>query len=178
MHWGFLPKWSQGPIVNAQQETIAGKPTFEKAFAARRCLIPADGFYEWKRDGGQKIPMRFVLPGGDTFYFAGIWDEFAKPARGANEGDLFARPVIEEAPAIEGFLILTTSANDVVLPVHNRMPVIVRPEFYDAWLDPVTSEDSLGGVLAHPRNDELTAYRVSSVVNNARNETADCVAPV
>lgn len=178
MAWGFLPKWATAPIINAQQETISTKPTFKNSFASHRCLIRADGFYEWKRTGGVKIPHRFVLKDGGSFYFAGIWDRFTKSARPEPIADLFAAPAANEPTEFDGFLILTTSANDVTRPIHNRMPVIVKPGMCDAWIDPASSPDILNDVLQHPRNDELTVYEVSPLVNNARNESAACIAGV
>ena len=178
MTWGFLPKWATSPIINAQQETIATKPTFKNSFVSHRCLIRADGFYEWKKDGGVKIPHRFVLNNGEPFYFAGIWDRFKKARRPEPASDLFAAPAANESSEFEGFLILTTSANDVTRPIHNRMPVIVKADLCDAWIDPASPPEILNEVLQHPRNDELTVYEVSPVVNNARNELAECVARV
>jgi putative SOS response-associated peptidase YedK len=178
MTWGFLPKWATAPIINAQMETISTKPTFKNSFVSHRCLIRADGFYEWKRNGGVKIPHRFVLKDGEPFYFAGIWDRFKKAARPEPAADLFAAPAANEPTEFDGFLILTTTANDVTRPIHNRMPVIVRPENCDDWLDPETSEAKLKNIVGHPRNDELSVYEVSSLVNNARNERAECIAPV
>jgi putative SOS response-associated peptidase YedK len=179
MTWGFLPKWATAPIINAQQETIATKPTFKNSFVSHRCLIRADGFYEWKRNGDLKIPHRFVLKDGESFYFAGIWDRFKKAKRPEQPiGDLFAAPPVEEPTEFDGFLVLTTVANDVTRPIHNRMPVIVRPENCDDWLDPETSEGKLKEIVEHPLNDELSVYEVSPVVNNAKNERAECIASI
>jgi putative SOS response-associated peptidase YedK len=173
MSWGFLPKWSKAPIINAQEETIATKPTFKTALVSQRCLIPADGFYEWKNDGGRKIPMRFVLGDGEPFYFAGIWDKFKKPVKPLD--DLFAAAQPAEPTKVETFLILTTSANAIASPIHNRMPVILKPEMCDEWLDPNSSAEVLTYVLHHPRNDELRCFAVSPLVNNVRNESAECL---
>ncbi len=178
MTWGFLPKWATAPIINAQQETISTKPTFKNSFLSHRCLIRADGFYEWKRNGGIKIPHRFVLKDGEPFYFAGIWDHFKKAPRPEPVADMFAAPAASEPTEFDGFLILTTPANDVTRPIHHRMPVIVRPEFCDAWLDPKSTPEILDDVVQHPRNDELSVYEVSSLVNKATNEIAECVEPV
>jgi putative SOS response-associated peptidase YedK len=178
MTWGFLPKWATAPIINAQQETIASKPTFKNSFLTHRCLVRADGFYEWKKTGGGKVPMRFVLKDGEPFYFAGIWDHLKRAPRPEPAADLFAAPAASEPNEFDGFLILTTAANEVARPIHNRMPVIVRPEMCDAWLDPQSPPDVLKEIVEHPRNDELTVYEVSPLVNNVRNERAECVAPV
>jgi putative SOS response-associated peptidase YedK len=124
-----------------------------------------------------KIPHRFVLQDGEPFYFAGIWERFKKAARPSKPvEDLFATPTSDEANApteFDGFLILTTAANAVTRPIHHRMPVIVKPELCDAWLDPESSPEVPNEVVQHPRNDELTVYEVSPLVNNARNKGAE-----
>ncbi len=160
MSWGLFPVWSNAPIINAKQETILTKPTFNKSFEKRRCLVPADGFYEWKRFEGGKIPHRFMLNDGKPFYFAGLWDVSFKN----NE-------------FVETFLIVTTSANEIASPVHNRMPVIVQPEFYDTWLDPETSLDVATLVLQKNANDGLNIFPVSSLVNFVRNDSPECMTP-
>lgn len=175
MVWGFLPKWAKQPIINAQEESIATKPTFKNALMSHRCLVRADGFYEWKNEGGRKTPMRFVLRDGEPFYFAGIWDTFTKPIKPPD--DLFASAQQNEPEKTQTFLILTTEANEIARPVHARMPVIVKPEFCDAWLDPASGPEIISDVLRHPRNDELQCFPVSSLVNTVRNDCADCLNP-
>ena len=178
MTWGFLPVWSKAPIINAHQETLAQKPTFRKAFAERRCLIPADGFYEWRNDGGRKMPMRFVLRNREGFFFAGLWERHVKPVP---EGETIVNDFDDEPPpsrTVDTFLIITTAANDVVRPVHNRMPVILQPNHSDWWLNPEPTSETAAMALGHPRNDDLTAYPVSPMVNNARNDSPECIKPV
>ncbi len=177
MGWGFLPKWSHSPIINAMQETLADKPTFKDAFMHRRCLVPADGFFEWQKTQGRKLPVRFVLPTRAVFYFAGLWDTFAHPKSAATQKDLFPATDAVSNDRLLTFLIITTPANDIVRPVHTRMPVIVRPEVADTWLDPVADLSTLNSVLRHPRNDELVSYTVSPLVNNVRNDSPQCIVP-
>jgi putative SOS response-associated peptidase YedK len=176
MVWGFIPKWSKGPIINAQQETVETKPTFKTALVTQRCLIRADGFYEWKNDGGRKTPMRFVMGDGEPFYFAGIWEKFTKPVKPSD--DLFAAEEKQGPTEIETFLILTTNANEVVHSVHTRMPVIVKPDLCDAWIDPESSPVVLSNVLQHPANGDLTYFPVSPLVNSVRNESIQCIASI
>jgi putative SOS response-associated peptidase YedK len=158
MTWGFRPAWSKVPLINAQQESLMQKPSFRDAFAQRRCLVPADGFYEWRHDGPRRTPIRFVLPDRTWFCFAGIWERNPRDAGGC-------------------YVIITMEAGGVVRPVHARMPVLVRPEDYDAWLDPHPDAAMLEGVLRHARNDELTAYAVGPAVNNIRNDGPECIEP-
>lgn len=173
MRWGWTPVWSKQLLINAQCETVNVKPTLKRAFAERRCLIPADGFYEWQTVGGKKSPVRFVLKSGEPFCFAGLWEPCMKVSA---PDDLPVNDFPDEPAAsqvVESVLILTTAANDIVRPVHERMPVILQPAHYDWWLE--------GGALAgmamtHPRNGELEWYRVSPLVNNARVDDVKCIA--
>jgi putative SOS response-associated peptidase YedK len=176
MVWGFLPKWAKAPIINAQQETIATKPTFKDAAKSQRCLIPADGFYEWKSEGGRKVPMRFVLGEEEQFYFAGIWERFVtKPVQ--TEGDLFNPPQTTEASEFDAFLILTTAANSAVQPVHTRMPVIVTEELCDGWLDPSCPLEAVSHVFEAPDNARLRFFPINPLVNNVRNDSPECLRP-
>jgi putative SOS response-associated peptidase YedK len=126
LRWGLIPSWAKEPgignrMINARAETIAEKPAFRAAFRRRRCLIPADGFYEWKTERGRKQPYRIALEGGAPFAFAGLWERW----EGAGE-----------AGAVESCTIATTEANARLKAIHHRMPVILAPEAYDLWLDP------------------------------------------
>jgi putative SOS response-associated peptidase YedK len=145
MQWGFKPAWSKSPVTNAQIETLDKKPTFKDAFAKRRCLVPASGFYEWQDFNGSKQPILFCMANEQPFFFGGLWS--TKDATGH-------------------FIIITTAANQFVRDVHNRMPLIVAPNDYDAWLD--MGSDSYKHMA--PTDDELKTIWVSTGVNNSRNE--------
>jgi len=165
--WGLVPSWARDPAmgartINARCETVAVKPAFRAALRRRRCLIPADGFYEWRREGNRKQPFYFSLPNGSLFAFAGLWERW----EGAGE-------------PLESCTILTTGANDAVAPVHDRMPVILAPEAHGPWLDPsVPGEEALAVVLAPLPSLTLRCYPVSSLVNNPANDTPDARRPL
>jgi putative SOS response-associated peptidase YedK len=139
IRWGLQPAWAKSPIINAQCEGILKKPTFKQSVLERRCLIPADGFYEWRG----KTPFHFTLPNHELFYFAGILDE--------------------PTPA-QRCCIITTAANDVVAPFHKRMPLILRPADYDRWLDPETAPAQLEEIFQHPDSAALSAKAVPPLV--------------
>jgi putative SOS response-associated peptidase YedK len=164
--WGLVPFWARDPkigqrMINARAESLLSKPAFRDALRARRCLIPADGFYEWRRVAGGKQPVRFHLADDRLFTFAGIWDRW-KDADGTS---LFTCAII------------TTAPNDAVRPVHDRMPVIVPREAREAWLDPSADDDSLIGVLKPYPGTDLIGYAVSARVNSVANDDADCIEP-
>jgi len=161
--WGLIPHWSKEPkgLINARSETAAAKPAFRGPFRRRRCLVAADGFFEWKREGRRKQPYFFCLPHHQPFAFAGLWDHWA--------GD---------GKVVEGCTILTTDANEVVGPVHERMPVILGPEGWDVWLDPDEHDPNQLQPLLHPYAGTLSAYPVSAAVNNPRNEGPELVQPL
>jgi len=166
--WGFAPSWSAAekkaaPLINAMAETVTDRAAFRAAFTARRCLVPADGFYEWLVEGKKKRqPYLFALADGGLFAFAGLW----QPWQAEKEGEL-----------TEAACILTTEANDVVRPVHLRMPAILPREAYDAWLDPDANVESLRKLLRPYPAAEMVGRAVSAFVNSARNEGPGCVAP-
>jgi putative SOS response-associated peptidase YedK len=127
-HWGLVPSWAKdlsigSRLINARSETVATKPSFRTAFKERRCLIPSNGFYEWKGSKGEKQPMFLTLPDGNPFAFAGLWEIWDN-----NKGK-------EESP-YRSCTILTREASESVLPIHHRMPVILKPDAFDNWLDP------------------------------------------
>jgi putative SOS response-associated peptidase YedK len=167
LRWGLVPWWARDAavgqrMINARAETLAGKPAFREAFERRRCLIPADGFYEWRREDGRRIPMRICLPDGRPFAFAGVWEKWRDPAGGE---------------PLHTCAIVTTAANDAVRPIHDRMPVILGPDERAAWLDPQGDPEALLRLLK-PYDGELRAYEVSTVVNAAANDVARCIEPV
>ena len=160
MRWGFIPSWSKeansGPLlINARSETVAEKPTFRSAFKSRRCLIPADGFFEWKNVGGKKQPYYFQVANGKPFAFAGLWEKWQ---------------------AIKSCAIITTGANELSAQLHDRMPVLLSPIDYAEWLDP--EQPGPTKLLAPFPSSEMTATPVNPIVNNARNEGPECIEPV
>jgi putative SOS response-associated peptidase YedK len=166
IRWGLIPPWADDPqigsrMINARSETAPEKPSFRRAFRERRCLIPADGFYEWQRTNGAKQPFYIHMEDGRPFAFAGLWESWGR----GGEGE------------IRTCTILTTAANAVVGEIHERMPVIVAPDAYDVWLDPSSERDELTGLLVPYPEDEMEAYPVSRFVNSPSNNDPRCVEP-
>jgi putative SOS response-associated peptidase YedK len=166
LRWGLIPPWADDPqigsrMVNARAETAPEKPSFRRAFRERRCLIPSDGFYEWKRTNGSKQPYYIHMKDERPFAFAGLWESWND-----NGG-----------PAIRSCTILTTGPNALVAGVHDRMPVILPAGSYDAWLDPEAERDELAALLAPYPEDEMEAYPVSRFVNSPSNNDPRCIEP-
>ena len=165
LKWGLIPSWAKDDsmsarLINARSETISERPAFRESFKRSRCIIPADGFYEWKREGKGKQPFFFRMRDERVFGFAGLWD------RWRDEG----------GKVIESCTILTTEANEVLRIVHDRMPVILHPETYDVWLDgDVRAVESLKGLLGPYPASEMTSYPVSAQVNSPRNQGEDLI---
>lgn len=170
MQWGLIPSWSKEPkmgygTINARADTLATKPAFRSAYKSRRCLVIADGYYEWKAEGKKKQPYLYEIDGGKPFAFAGIWEQWW------GEG--------KDAPPLESCTIITTDANALASQIHNRMPVILSPNDYDLWLDPRVKDTSEVVPLLDQFPDERMSVRpVSTYVNNARNEGPDCATTV
>ena len=165
MRWGLIPSWSRdgkAPLINARAETVADKPAFRSAFRKRRCLVPADGFYEWQALPGRKRPFLFRRPDGTPFALAGLWEAWHGPD---------GRP-------LETCALLTTEANAVVRPVHDRMPVLVSPADFDRWLAPDAAPANLVPMLRPAPDDALAAVAVGPYVNSARHEGPGCVEPL
>jgi putative SOS response-associated peptidase YedK len=164
-YWGIVPAWSNNraispKLINARAETLAERASFKGAFHNRRCLVPADGFYEWKQIGKKtKIPYRFILSNESPFAFAGIWDEFENL----------------EGEQVQTFTLITTQANELVTPIHDRMPVILTPESEKIWLDKNSTPRQLLDVLKPYSEDEMANYTVSPKVNNAMNEGPELI---
>jgi putative SOS response-associated peptidase YedK len=164
LKWGLVPSWATDPsvgasMINARSETAATKPAFRDALRLRRCLIPTDGFYEWKRMGKARQPYCFEVNGGELFAFAGIWDCWRD----------------RNGTAMETCSILTTTANSVTRIVHDRMPVILNPDSYDLWLDPGMKDVSEVSELLRPYDARLMrCYPVSSRINSAVNDDEEC----
>ncbi|HLX63427.1 MAG TPA: SOS response-associated peptidase [Planctomycetota bacterium] len=163
--WGLVPSWSKDPrlgakLINARAETLAEKPAFRTAFKRRRCLVPADGFYEWQRSGRRKQAFHIRLRREKLFAFAGIFDEWHGP-----NGEL-----------LETCAIVTTEANDLMRPIHERMPVILRRGDYGAWLDKKNEDtDALLELLTAYPSEEMVATAVGDFVNSAQHEGAACL---
>lgn len=160
LFWGLIPSWSKEPkgIINARAETLDDKPSFSESFQHRRCLILADGFYEWQRIGRSKKAFYFQLRDERPFAFAGIWDRWK-----GND------------TTITSCAIITTNANEVLAPVHDRMPVILREDLYTAWLDPNCNASELKKVLEPFPGEEMKSHPVSSQVNYVDIDNEDLV---
>jgi putative SOS response-associated peptidase YedK len=167
--WGLIPSWAKDPamgnrLINARGETLAEKPSFRGAFKYKRCLILADGFYEWKSQPGTKIkvPHFIFLKSRQPFAFAGLWDEWHSP-----DGD-----------SIRSAAIVTTGPNELMAPIHNRMPVILPPSAYAQWLNPAPqTPDRLLPLLKPFPAAEMSAHPVSTLVNSPANDRAELVVP-
>ena len=174
LRWGLIPSWAKDHaighrLINARSETAAEKPSFRSAWRNRRCLIPADGFYEWKREGETRQPWLFGLQDGAPFAFAGLWENWTVPQGAALTGSLAERSAGDD---IETCTILTTAANETVAPVHGRMPVILPWEAHGPWL---AGENV--PLVPYPA-DAMTAHPVSTHVNRPANDDPRCVEPV
>jgi putative SOS response-associated peptidase YedK len=158
LKWGLIPSWSGDGkgFINARAETLEQKPSFSESFRLRRCLIPADGFYEWKRTGREKRPYYIQSIDECPVMFAGIWDTWR------NRGDL-----------VTSCAIITTAANELVAKLHDRMPAILPPETQEAWLDPKTSRVELLSMLAPYAAAKMKTYPVTTNVNSPDNDSPD-----
>jgi putative SOS response-associated peptidase YedK len=161
--WGLIPSWNTDGkgFINARAETLEEKPSFSDSFRLRRCLIPADGFFEWKRTGREKRPFYFQVDDEMPFAFAGIWDAWS------NRGEL-----------ITSCAIITTAANELVGELHDRMPAILLHEFEDAWLDPKTGRAELTEMLKPFPSCRMKTHPVGSGVNSPDNDSPDLLACV
>jgi putative SOS response-associated peptidase YedK len=163
--WGLVPSWAKdvsmgARLINARSETVGEKPSFREAFKQRRCIIPADGFYEWRREGGKKQPFFFRMRDERPFGFAGLWERW--------EGDA--------GQAINSCTILTTEANEVLRPVHDRMPVILHPDDYELWLDVDARKHDLAKELLRPYTaDAMLGYPVNASINSPQNQGANLI---
>ena len=166
--WGLIPFWAKDPaignrMINARAETLAEKPAFRTSLRKKRCLVVADGFYEWRADAGKRVPMRITLKSAEPFAFAGLWDEWKAPT----------------GEPVRSCTIITTTPNEVMADIHNRMPVILGSEAEKVWLDPDVQDASLlASLLAPYPTDRMSAYRVSPLVNSPKNDSPECILPV
>ena len=171
LRWGLVPSWSKdlsgaSRLINARAETAAQKPSFRTAFKRRRCLIMADGFYEWQGKKGSKQPYFFTLPASRPFAFGGLWETWK------------SNDAADDDPVYKSCTILTTAASESVREVHHRMPVILQPEAYDDWLDPeIHDADRLAAVLQNHLVRKMQYYPVSKLVNRVQNNTAENITP-
>lgn len=168
LKWGLVPSWSKDPkigyrTINARADTVATKPAFRAAFKRRRCLIPADGFYEWKQlDAKHKQPYYITRADERAFAFAGLFEHWTGP----------------DGALLDTCTIITTEANEPMSALHDRMPVILADEDFDRWIDPVTQDVADLQSLLRPAPDDLLKFTpVSTLVNNPRNETRRCIEP-
>ncbi|RCJ35345.1 hypothetical protein A6770_16095 [Nostoc minutum NIES-26] len=168
LRWGLIPSWAKDPemgakLINARAETVAEKPAFRSAFKHRRCLVVADGFYEWQRQQGKKQPFYFRLQDGQPFGFAGLWERWRSP----------------QGEEIVSCTILTTAANKLLQPIHERMPVIIAPQDYNLWLDTqVQTPEALQQLLSPYAAEAMTAYPVSTLVNKSQHNSPECIIPL
>ena len=180
MRWGLIPAWSKDErgdaLINARSETLRTRAAFREAYAKRRCLVPADSFYEWKEMDGKKQPFRVMLKTGAPFCFAGLWERWIKPpSSGLEDTDL------EEAPpsqTVESFTIITMQANPTIARLHNRMPVILQPEHYRWWLENRPGQDLFEAALNNPAQEPLKIYPISNLVNIPETDDPRCIEPV
>ncbi len=169
LRWGLVPHWAKAinsrySMINARAETVAEKPSYRRSFEKRRCLIVADGFYEWKKVDGQKIPLYIRLTSGRPFGLAGLWDVWTPP---------------EGGEPLRSCTIITTAPNELLASIHNRMPVILPRPAIDLWLDTTAPDKGALLALLKPYSaDEMEAYPVSHYVNSPMNDSPKCIEPV
>ena len=165
MHWGLVPSWAKDPaignkMINARGETVAEKASFKRLLPRRRCLVLADGFYEWRREGKRKVPVWIFLKTREPFAFAGLWDSWRRPDRSE----------------LQSFTVITTEANEMLKAIHDRMPVILSGENEGKWLDLELKEPAQLTPLLKPYPSEMMdSYDVSTVVNNPSNDRPECI---
>jgi len=168
LKWGLIPSWAKDAsignhMINARSETVDQKPSFRTALKHRRCIVPASGFYEWQSVEGKKHPLYIKLSDDSLMMLAGIWDHWKNP----------------DGAVIESFSILTTSSNDLIKPLHERMPVILDTEDKDAWLDTqVADPERLKPLFRSCTSVQMQMYPVSDLVNSPRNDTPECITPL
>ena len=167
MRWGLVPFWAKDPsignrMINARAETLAERPSFRNAFRRRRCLVIADGFFEWTGQGKDRRPLRIGLASGELFAFAGLWEAWKRP----DESWLLSCAIV------------TKAADEFMAPIHDRMPVILDPESEDLWLDPQVQDAAALSELLAGRSGPMDAYEVSRVVNSPANDVPECIAPL
>lgn len=169
IRWGLIPHWAKDPaignrLINARAESIAEKPSFRDAFRRRRCLVPTDGFYEWRKDTRPRQPYFIRMKEGELFAFAGLWENWHNP---------------ETRAWIRTFTIVTTDANTLLRPIHERMPAILPAEDYGKWLgDETAGSDELQAMLRPFASEAMEAYPIGFAVNDVRHDDASLLEPV
>ena len=168
MRWGLVPSWSNDPLIgfqmiNARAETLSQKASFKNSFKKLRCIIPCSGFYEWKKlDKKTKVPYFIRLRNGTPFALAGLWDRWNKD--GGN---------------LTTFTIITTTPNNIIEPIHDRMPVILKSENHDMWINPdITDTENISDFLKPYPSEEMELYEISTFVNNPKNDSPECIEPI
>jgi putative SOS response-associated peptidase YedK len=168
MTWGLIPSWAKDPgigsrMINARCETVADKPAFRQAVRHRRCIVPASGFYEWRAGGGKKTPLYVRMKDGSPLFFAGLWEQWTVPGQ----------------VTIESCTVLTTTANELIAPLHDRMPVILPPQGYAPWLDHETTDPESLKHLYRPCPAELMElWPVTPLVNSTRTDSPELIVPL
>ena len=167
LKWGLIPHWAKDPSIglklnNARGETVAEKPSFRDAFKRRRCIVPASGFYEWKAEAGGKQPYYIRLKSDEPLAMAGLWESWRDPA----------------GEVVRTFCIVTTSANALMESIHDRMPVLLRPDKFQRWLDPAAPGDSVADEVRPYPAEAMEAWPVSKAINRASNEGAELIDPL
>ncbi len=168
LKWGLVPSWSKdikigNKLINARAETLSEKPSFRNAFKRQRCIIPASGFFEWKKEGDQRIPTYIRLKNQKLFAMAGLWEKWQN-----SDGSI-----------LQTFTIITVSPNRFMESIHNRMPAILKPEEESIWLDPsIQNKNDLHQLLQPYADEDMEAYAVSKRVNSPTNDDMDCIKPV
>jgi putative SOS response-associated peptidase YedK len=169
LRWGLIPGWAKDPaigykLINARSETVAEKPSFRHAFGHRRCLIPADGYYEWRRSGGGTAKQPYYIRRRDEqlFAFAGLWESWRD----------------EQGKSLETCTVITTEANELTSEIHPRMPAILAPQHYAIWLSDSDTTADLQACLQPFPSESLMMYPVRTLVNSPRNDTPDCIQPL
>ncbi len=171
LRWGLVPFWAKdisigSRMINARAETVAEKPSFRNAFKKRRCLIPADGFYEWKGEKGDKQPYYIFSPSGEPLAFAGLWEKWTGKESGNDT-------------VYKSCTIITTAASGSVREIHHRMPAILSPEFHEKWLNPeIQDPKALKIILREGMVHDLEYHPVSKLVNSVKNNDPSCIEPI
>jgi putative SOS response-associated peptidase YedK len=167
MKWGLIPHWAKDPklgysMINARSETVAVKPAFRESFRTRRCLVVADGFFEWRHEGKTKEPFYVSIRDGGVMPFAGLWDRWQDPV----------------GESVETFTIITCASNELVSQLHEWMPVIVDQQDFDTWLDSTAPMEKVKELLHPYPAGRMTLWKVGALVNNPRNESEECIRKV